>query len=501
VKIKYIIITIVASLISPLSADSQDYIIDTTFNLDFCFRYPGSLPWEDKTGMVRQVLQLPDNTLRISGYFKDETNGFNGKNIIKLLPDGSFDPTFLHYGFGLGHEHVKPYGNYLYAYPGDGFFRIDINTAERDTAFNTPFIWDIAVSLGEIFLFDDGSFMMGGDIHYHWGQPDAKWSRLAMFDANGNYDTSFSHDANLSVLGIREYDEDRLMLSGSFTMYDSVPIRHVARIYKDGALDTTFHSIFPKRTGVIHVQNDGKMLCGGFTRIDNCDSILGLVRINADGSLDSTFNNFNNVQHPDGLWTANGPNSESYYVFAACPTENGRYLFGGQFENYQGYERHGIVLTDSNGFLDSMAFTGTGIDTCINCVTYRPRVSVIEPAGNDRYYVGGEFRGFNGQIVEPLIRIKAVYDNVPDTEMEKEPISIYPNPAYNSITIEQSHIDYIGTCFINILNMEGVLVKSIIRETTPPKWNIDIGNLSPGIYIISIDNGGTVSYTQRIVKL
>ncbi len=483
-------------LLFTLSGFAQNYQHDTTFVSEYKFKRNGTNPWEDETGKIGQLIRLDDNSLRVTGKFKDIYNGYHYNNMIKLLPDGSFDPSFVHYGYLLGTEEAHPFRDYLYTNAGLDFWRIDIQTGAYDTAFNNTFRSDVSVSIGELYIFEDSTFLVGGDIHYHSGLPDSKWVNLARFNANGSYDTTFTHDTNGSVLGIKKYDENRLILMGSFNMYDSIPSRYLVRIYNDGTIDTTFHSIFPQLTWVIHVQDDGKMICGGRFKIDGCDSILGMVRINVDGSLDSTFNNFNNVQHPYGYWTTPGLSSEAYFAITVCPTENGKYLIGGHFINYQGYKRNRITLVDHNGFLDTTAFTGSGIDTCINCAAYSPYITCIIPDGNDSYLVAGEFRGFNGHIVEPLIRIYNPGNTI--TKPKKNKLSIFPNPAKGRIDVKLP----VDSHQLKIINSSGQVMYYIEVNSGTQSQTINCSNWATGIYYCSVllHDGQHITTSLAIVR-
>ena len=79
-----------------------------------------------------------------------------------------------------------------------------------------------------------------------------------------------------------------------------------------------------------------------------------LVRLNPDGSLDSTFMNFS------------GPiDTNNFYVvtFPIAPTDDGGYLVGGTFNSYQGYPKPSIAKIDSSGAVEPQYFTSGGPDS------------------------------------------------------------------------------------------------------------------------------------------
>lgn len=66
----------------------------------------------------------------------------------------------------------------------------------------------------------------------------------------------------------------------------------VARLLNDGQIDTTFNpgSGADNYINAIALQPDGRILLGGGFSSYNGLSRNGVARINADGSLDATFN-------------------------------------------------------------------------------------------------------------------------------------------------------------------------------------------------------------------
>ncbi len=96
-----------------------------------------------------------------------------------------------------------------------------------------------------------------------------------------------------------------------------------------------------------------------------------------------------------------------------------------------------------------------------------------------------------------LYYIKTVYENnalgTQDQNLENKLISLYPNPVIDELNFDIP--SSIGVKNINILNMEGRLIKTIKGN---PK-SIDLSSLSSGLYIINID-GNNRTYHYKIIK-
>ena len=71
---------------------------------------------------------------------------------------------------------------------------------------------------------------------------------------------------------------------------------------------------------------------------------------------------------------------------------------------------------------------------------------------------------------------------------------LYPNPAKSELFIETNKPENV----ISIYNIQGVLIKRMISNTTLNRFNID--NLASAIYIVEVENSENRSYQKIIVK-
>lgn len=107
------------------------------------------------------------------------------------------------------------------------------------------------------------------------------------------------YDFNDEVVDMAVQPDGKIIVVGRFTQYKGQTAIRIARINTDTTLDTTFNigSGFALTTAnyslslnVVKLQSDGKILVGGCFSHFNSVEKYSLVRLNSDGSLDTSFN-------------------------------------------------------------------------------------------------------------------------------------------------------------------------------------------------------------------
>jgi hypothetical protein len=76
--------------------------------------------------------------------------------------------------------------------------------------------------------------------------------------------------------------------------------------------------------------------------------------------------------------------------------------------------------------------------------------------------------------------------------------SIFPNPVKNVANIS---IDNINETIVKVIDMNGVVVKELVKPHGIYNFKVDIANLSKGIYTISLSNKGQIIGNKKIIKL
>jgi uncharacterized delta-60 repeat protein len=112
---------------------------------------------------------------------------------------------------------------------------------------------------------------------------------------DGSVDTSFDPGIGVGVEAGNFVDavavapDGRYIVAGSFTSYNGNPENNIVRLNPNGSVDSTFTPNVYGTVLAVAVQSDGGILLGGsFTNIDGIPRNF-IARLNVDGSLDSTF--------------------------------------------------------------------------------------------------------------------------------------------------------------------------------------------------------------------
>ena len=169
----------------------------------------------------------------------------------------------------------------------------------------------------------------------------------------------------------------------------------IVRLNSDGTRDTGFSANTSTGFNVngyvysLAIQSDGKIIAGGTFTSLNGATVNGIVRLNSDGTRDTTFT----TNTGSGL-----SNAASYPVNSIAIQSDGKILIGGAFTTFNGTTVNGIVRLNSDGTRDTTFTTniGTGFNDAIQSI-------VIQSDG--KIVIGGFFSAFNGINRSRLARI------------------------------------------------------------------------------------------------
>lgn len=123
---------------------------------------------------------------------------------------------------------------------------------------------------------------------------------LVRLSSNGVPDGSFISlpftvfNFRSEVFALAVQPDNKIVVGGRFSTVGGAPSPSLVRLNPDGSLDTGFHSPFGDSGATVYslaLQPDGKILVGGSMQIVEGNQIYNsLVRLNRDGSRDTTFN-------------------------------------------------------------------------------------------------------------------------------------------------------------------------------------------------------------------
>lgn len=214
----------------------------------------------------------------------------------------------------------------------------------------------ISVKIHATAVQADGKIVIGGA----WDTINAvtfpiRGSNLARLNADGTRDMSFLSYINGEVQSIAIQPDGKIIVVGSFNSaispgppFTSATRQSVIRLNADGSVDTAFNAgITVGFARGLSLQSDGKILiAGGFTTIAGA-ARTGVARLNADGTLDTAFNPVLNFANANGV--------------SAQP--DGKIMIWGVFSIVNGSNRNCVARLNSDGTLDTTFDAGTQNNT------------------------------------------------------------------------------------------------------------------------------------------
>jgi uncharacterized delta-60 repeat protein len=378
---------------------------------------PGFAPDIEFSGSVNAIALQPDGKLLIGGNFF-QINGVSRGNIARLNADGTLDTTFDP-GSGASSSvtaialqsdgKVVIAGNFSSV---AGVTRQVIARLNADGSLDTTFVPPTGNTNGtpqSLSIQSDGRILVGGSFTSFLGLTR---SALVRLNADGSLDTGFNAGltgSSLQVVRIADLPDGRFQIAGRFAAVGGVPRGSIARLNADGTLDASFNpsSGANGTIAALALQGDGKVLIGGTFSLVNGTSRVGLARLNDDGTLDTTFN--------PGTGTSDG-------IQALRLQSDGRVLVGGTFTQINGTARSRIARLNSDGTLDTTFAPVVGNrDSGIG-------VSAIQIQADGRVLFGGFFTQVDGTARTGLARQNA--DGTPDAPFAPQVRGV---PAVNAI--------------------------------------------------------------------
>ena len=318
----------------------------------------------------------------------------NNKHISKLYSDdGSLDPSFTS-GTGTIIDDIRAIaiqpsdqkiiiGGDFSTYNGTARnFIARVNTdGSLDTFFNPGTGAD--GNIMAMALQSDEKIIIGGALKFYDGTAR---NHIARVNTDGSLDTSFNPGmgASNSVLAVAIQPDRKILIGGSFMSYNGTARNFIARVNTDdGSLDTSFDSSIgvDKDVYAIAIQSDRKILIGGAFKHYGTTSRNYIARLNADGSLDTSFDSHIGADN---------------YVRAIAIQSDGKVLIGGNFISYNGWPCHHIARLNTDGSLDMGFDSSGGADATVYAVAIH---------SDGRVLIGGAFTTYNGIVRNHIARL------------------------------------------------------------------------------------------------
>jgi uncharacterized delta-60 repeat protein len=264
---------------------------------------------------------------------------------------------------------------------------------------------------------------------------------IILLNQDGTVNTSFNYGTGFTggvgvVQDLAIQSDGKIIVVGDFTSYNGTPIVNIARLNTDGSLDTTFQNFggFDAQVNSVAVQTNDYVICGGL--FNNYTDSLGvnpcnfLARLTPNGAYD--------------IFTA-GTGFDSN-VNVVTIQSDGTVLVGGAFTDYNGTPANRIIRLTTIGSVDATFVYGTGLGG--GGLLYCAALYVLN---NGDILIGGKFSDYDGNATNNLCKVSSTgtFDN---TFIINSYGNIYAsNTGIQEIQVDASGKIYIGGLF-NVFN-------------------------------------------------
>ncbi len=359
----------------------SDGTVDPNFDPDVA----GGVP------VVRALHEQPGGKILIGGRF-NFVDGQSRTDLARINANGTLDASFnvgVDNDVTAFHSVLSPDGLLGVIYIGGPFSTVLGQPRARvarlsalgalDSGFVPPaFVGQVNALRGN----SGGGLIVAGT----FAAPSAA-SVFRLSEVNGSLDNSFTPTVTTSsnpfgnfVSDVAVQPDGKLIITGDFNTVNGFAIDMIARLNTDGTVDASFDPpTLNAAVFSVDLQPDGRMVLGGdFTNVTLRNRV---VRLNADGSLDSGF--ASGLQ-PDDIITSVVVLSDGWVAIA------------GGFTQLNGLPRNRMAKLSPDGVIDRTLATTGATDGTVEAIAYQP---------DGRLIVGGRFTQINGVARTRLARL------------------------------------------------------------------------------------------------
>lgn len=282
-------------------------------------------------------------------------SGQTYNNIVRFNTDGTIDTGFT---IGTG------FNNYAICVKvqsddkilvGGAFSSFNGHTSNYFIRLNSGGTIDTSFDIGVGFnsyvevieTTTSGKILVGGGFSQYSGETHTCFICL---NNDGSVDNSFTIPLSCDggVMTITIQNDNKILLGGHFQNYNSESHEHIIRLNSDGTIDNSFVSEdgFNQFVYDIKVQNDGKIVAGGYFTTYSGQTSNYIIRLNSDGTIDTSFDTSNGFE--------NKVSNNSYsYVKKIYIQDDGKILATGLFYSYSGQTANKLIRLNSDGTIDT----------------------------------------------------------------------------------------------------------------------------------------------------
>jgi uncharacterized delta-60 repeat protein/uncharacterized protein (TIGR02145 family) len=229
------------------------------------------------------------------------------------------------------------------------------------------------------------------------------FSFIGIYAQPGIIDTSFHSGTGFSttITALAIQPDNKIIAGGLFTSYNGTEYKTLVRLNPNGTIDSSFYvgpTGFNSDIVAIHVypEDTSVLVAGSFSHLNSQNLNTRIVKLKKDGSIDNTFNSSTNIN--------------SAVTAMAVDTSNGKIYIVGIFTSVAGVAHKHIARLMPDGTLDHTFTIGTGFTGSF--AQSPPYAIKIQADG--KILVGGDFMFYNDNLAPRFCRINTdgTLDNV-----------------------------------------------------------------------------------------
>lgn len=412
--------TFTASTIN--AAFNFQYILDCTSSLE-CFDLGSGFSGQTAGNQIPSDvwdIEIHEGQMYVAGNFR-QYKGTNVSRLVRLNLDGNLDNTF-NQSFTTGYTYVSDIKIFNNKIIGVGYetgaayytlFRLNID-GTQDNTFTNQQITGVATSANDeevLAIQSDGKIIVGTNMFGASPQFFGK-TGIGRFNTDGTPDSTFNSSGTgftisppapalqFDVNNIYVYPDDKLLVTGRFFSYNGYACNSVIRLNADGSLDTTFYrdtTNYGSAGNQVYdcsILSNGKILLGHAGLRINSILYWGTTVLLSDGNLDTTYTN--------KFSTFSSVND------TIVGSDGSVYLGGGFVGTYDGQSISNCLiklksdLTLDSNFSNNLNFQAGA---------YVAYVNDIEILSQNNIIVGGRFTTVNGITYRALLNVTGLNIN------------------------------------------------------------------------------------------
>jgi uncharacterized delta-60 repeat protein len=391
-------------------------------------------------GVIAMAVQSDGNII-IGGDFTN-VGGMARSNLARLKINGTLDTSFdpepngAIYGLAVQADGMILVSGFFTAL--SGVTRNRIARLNSDGTLDASFNPGVTGDVYGVLVQGDGKIIVWGEFSQLAGQP---LNRIGRLNSNGTLDTSFDpgSGANDSIFTVALQADGKMVVSGyHFSNLAGHACNGIGRLNADGSFDTSFNadSVFgvqnDSNLNVVYnllVQPDQRILLAGAARAWGSIFYGYLLRLKADGSLDSSFQR----QSTDDL------------ISAMALQSDGKVLIGGRFAMLSGQSRSNIARINANGSPDN-SFNPGATDHHVQGLSVQADGNIL--VGGNFTTLAGQPRNYIGRLTNMGMVQQSFAVNAKGTALTWQRSG--PGPELQQVTFEQSNdgsnYTFLGNC-------------------------------------------------------